>query len=278
MKQCFSVIIMIIVASNIFAQNNHTISEQPIRYGEKEKVFNDSLFNIELKQGVFMEMIRVNGGSFSMGYSKGYTNELPIHKVTLDTFYIGKYEITQKVWLAVMGSNPAHFKYSDQCPVEMVSYYDIEKFIEKINLLTGLQFRLPTEAEWEFAAIGGEKGKRTRYAGSYKINEVAWYNRNSDEKTHPVGEKEPNELAIYDMSGNVYEWTQDWHKRYKAKDQNNPTGPEKGKDKVIRGGCWHDDRDACRVHCRVEMNPGKKNGCLGFRLVLSKYNIKNNKL
>jgi len=251
------------------AQPLDSISGPDVSYPELTLVDSTGLLFVNLNEEVFIEMVKVPGGSFTMGYKNGYPNELPVHKVLLDDYFIGKYELNQKIWFSVIGNNPAHFKDSTDGPVEMVTYFEVLEFIDKLNKLTELQFRLPTEAEWEYAANGGETGKRTRYAGSYKIDEVAWYEKNSGDRTHTVGQKLPNELGVFDMSGNVYEWTQDWYKRYKGKEQVNPQGPEKGKHKVIRGGCWHDNRDGCRVQCRVEMPPDDRNGCLGFRLALT---------
>jgi formylglycine-generating enzyme required for sulfatase activity len=265
MKRYILLLCLLVLGYHFFAQETDSI---PQSYPQVFPCDTNGLMLIEISDGVVIEMQKVADGAFPMGSKNGYPNELPVHKVTLDAYFIGKFEVTQKVWFAVMNNNPAHFSDCIECPVEMVTYNVVLEFIEKLNTITGLQFRLPTEAEWEFAANGGNEGKRTRYAGSYKIDEVAWYERTAENRTHPVGEKLPNELGIYDMSGNVYEWTQDWFKRYKGKDQVNPVGPEKGKNKVIRGGCWHDDRDGCRVQCRVEMPPDDRNGCLGFRLAM----------
>jgi len=269
MKKILFILFASLVVCNLFAQESDSISEFSKQFPQINLNDSSGSLIVELNDEVVVEMIKVPGGSFPVGYKKGYPNEMPVHKVTLDDFFIGKFEITQKVWFEVMGNNPAHFKDSTDGAVEMVTYFDVLDFIDELNKKTGMQFRLPTEAEWEYAANGGERGKRTRYAGSYKIDEVAWYERNSGNRTHPVGQKLPNELGVFDMSGNVYEWTEDWFKRYKSKDLLNPQGPEKGKTKVIRGGCWHDDREGCRVQCRVEMSPDDRNGCLGFRLALS---------
>jgi len=222
-----------------------------------------------INDSVNFEMIKIPGGTFNMGSESGYSNEKPVHKVMLDTYYIGTFEVTQKLWFAVIGENNSHFKNYSDCPVEMITFSDATHFIEVLNRETGLSFRLPTEAEWEYAASGGAEGKRTRYSGSNKIDDVAWYERNSESRTHSVGSKAANSSGIYDMSGNVYEWTQDWVGRYKSRLQLNPSGSEHGKLKVVRGGCWYDTRDGCRISCRVEMAPNAKNGCLGMRLVHS---------
>jgi len=264
MLRIFQVSILILLFIGVYAQETgHEINNKSVTFFTSDTTNGAAVM---LNDSITIELVKVSAGSFTMGSEKGYSNEMPLHRVTLDEFYIGTYEVSQKLWHAVMGANPAHFNDCPDCPVEMISYADATDFIERLNRLTGLMFRLPTEAEWEYAANGGTDGKRTRYSGSYKVIEVAWYERNAENRTHPVGLKMANELGIYDMSGNVYEWTQDWMGRYKRKGQVNPLGAERGKMKVIRGGCWYDTRDGCSIHCRVEMNPSDKNGCLGLRL------------
>ena len=161
-----------------------------------------------------IEMVFVKGGTFMMGAtpeqgSDAGDGEKPVHSVTVSDFYIGKYEVTQAQWKAVMGKNPSHYKGENR-PVERVSWYDIQKFIEKLNAKTGKRYRLPTEAEWEYAARGGNQSKGYKYSGSNDIGSVAWYTNNSGDRTHPVGQKQPNELGLYDMTGNVWEWCSDW--------------------------------------------------------------------
>ena len=222
--------------------------------------------------GVTFNMIKVDGGTFTMGATSEQENpdsdEKPAHQVTLSTYYIGETEVTQALWKAVMGSNPSYFK-GDNLPVENVSWNDCQDFVRKLNNLTGKRFRLPTEAEWEFAARGGNKSRHTQYSGSSNIYEVAWYNGNSGSKTHPVKQKKANELGIYDMSGNVWEWCQDWYDKYSSNDQTNPTGPLSGTGRVFRGGSWLDNARNCRSADRLYCPPYGRNYFLGLRFVLS---------
>ena len=207
-------------------------------------------------------------GATSEQGSDADSDEYPVHSVTLSDYYIGETEVTQELWKAVMGSNPSYFKGS-QKPVEQVSWNDCKEFITKLNKLTGKNFRLPTEAEWEYAARGGNKSKGYKYSGSNTIGNVAWYTDNSSSKTHDVKTKTPNELGIYDMSGNVYEWCEDWYGNYSSGSQTNPTGPSTGSYCVLRGGCWYDSAKACRVSYRYSYNPDNGNLINGFRLAFS---------
>ena len=165
-------------------------------------------------------------------------DERPEHQVTLNDFYIGKYEVTQALWQALMGNNPSNSK-GDNLPVEEISWDDAQEFIRKLNDRTGKNYRLPTEAEWEYAARGGSKSNGYKYSGSNNVGTVAWFDENSDGRTHPVGIKTANELGIHDMSGNVWEWVQDWFGEYSGILQANPTGPAEGSDRVVRGGSWN---------------------------------------
>ncbi len=221
----------------------------------------------------FCAMVFVEGGTFTMGAteeqgSDAYDSEKPAHRVTLSDFYIGKYEVTQAQWEAIMGSNPSSFKGSYHLPVEYVSWNDIQKFITKLNQKTGRKYRLPTEAEWEYAARGGAKSKGYKYSGSNDIGAVAWYGSNSGNKTHPVGKMQPNELGIYDMSGNVGEWCQDWFSDsyYSNGAQTNHTGPSRGSHRVIRGGDWFSSNSQCRVSSRRYNTSSNGNYFNGFRL------------
>ena len=221
--------------------------------------------------GVNFKMIKVEGGTFKMGAtseqgSDAYGDESPVHSVTLPDYYIGETEVTQELWKAVMGKNPSSFK-GDQKPVENVSWHDCQNFIKRLNELTGKNFRLPTEAEWEYAARGGNKSKGYKYSGGNDINEVAWYKGNSSH-THDVKTKSPNELGVYDMSGNVFEWCKDCFGYYSSSSQTNPKGPSSGPSRVLRGGGWLDYAWSCRVSNRYNDKPGDWNSNSGFRLAL----------
>lgn len=200
--------------------------------------------------GVSFTMIAVEGGTFTMGSSDSdsdaYDDEKPAHQVTLSDYAIGETEVTQALWQAVMGSNPSNFTGNLQRPVECVSWNDCQTFITKLNELTGATFRLPTEAEWEYAARGGNASEGYKYSGSNVIRDVAWYWDNSDDGTKAVKTKQPNELGIYDMSGNVWEWCADWYNSsyYSSSSTNNPEGPSSGSDRVLRGGGWTSMRGA----------------------------------
>ncbi len=273
--------------------------------------------------GVSFKMIHVQGGTFTMGATREQANdatdeEKPAHKVTLSSYYIGETEVTQQLWLAVMGSNPSHFApkttNASRCeydsfvadakrlnakragtvriptrqewdaamtsgggslkrPVEMVSWDDCQTFIRKLNQLTGRQFRLPTEAEWEFAARGGTKSQGYKYSGGNSIGTVAWYDENAhnnkdDNGTHNVKTKRANELGIYDMSGNVREWCQDWYGHYNSEAQNNPKGPSSGSYRVCRGGSWYSSAWTCPVSFRDSHSSYFRDDFLGLRLAL----------
>jgi formylglycine-generating enzyme required for sulfatase activity len=219
---------------------------------------------------IYANMVSVKGGTFTMGNSDrdAYSWEKPAHRVTVDNFQISKYLVTQKQWQEVMDDNPSRYQ-GDDLPVENVSWEDVQQFIQKLNDLTGRAYRLPTEAEWEFAARGGVNSRNYKYAGSYNINDVAWYARNSGNQTKPVGTaKSSNELGLYDMSGNVWEWCNDWFGSYTGAAQTNPKGPETGTARVFRGGSWYYDARSCYVSYRSSAGPDLKNNNIGFRLCL----------
>ena len=230
----------------------------------------DETFTVK---GVTFKMIAVEGGSFMMGAtseqgSDAFDNERPVHEVTLSSYSIGETEVTQALWLEVMGSNPSHFTGNLKRPVEKISWNDCQVFIAKLNELTGRNFRLPTEAEWEFAARGGNCSQGFKYSGSNNFDDVAWYNGNSSLSTHQVATKFPNELGLYDMSGNVCEWCQDLFGSYGSDAETNPVGPVSGTSRVLRGGCWDFYTKYCRVSWRYSENQYPSNYHYGLRLAL----------
>ena len=222
---------------------------------------------------MYDDMVYVEGGTFTMGATmeQGYDaedDEKPAHQVTLSSFYICKHEVTQEEWKAVMGSNQAYWK-GKRLPMESVSWDECQTFISKLNSITGKTYRLPTEAEWEYAARGGNKSIGYKYSGNDILKGVAWYQDNSGYRTHEVMVKAPNELGLYDMSGNVSEWCNDWYgsEYYAISPGNNPKGPTSGSDHIKRGGSWsHNDKD-CRVSNRKDFG-NSRDKHIGFRLVL----------
>ena len=217
--------------------------------------------------GISFTMIKVDGGTFMMGSDDGDSNGKPVHQVTLSDYSIGETEVTQALWVAVMGNNPSEFKTSMQLPVESVEWADCQEFITKLNALTGQTFRLPTEAEWEFAARGGNYSNGFKYSGSNNVDEVAWHEKNST-STHEVAQKIPNEIGLYDMSGNVSEWCQDWKGDYSSSPFTNPTGPAEGTFRIERGGgwCYYPYAICCTTTYRGYSYPIACNSALGLRL------------
>jgi len=221
------------------------------------------------------EMVFVEGGTFQMGCTAEQgkdcrDNEKPAHSVTVSSFNIGKYEVTQKQWKTLMGDIPAANAKGDNYPIETVTWDNAQEFIRQLNAATGKNYRLPTEAEWEYAARGGIKSKGYKYSGSNKLSDVAWYDRGGY-KLQPVGTKQPNELGIYDMSGNVYEYCSDWFSEYSASSQHDPQGPSSSdiSRRVNRGGCWVFEEKNCRVTSRYSSIHNIHFGRgAGFRLVL----------
>lgn len=214
-------------------------------------------FNVN---GVSFEMVKVNGGSFMMGSYNGDNDEQPVHSESVETFYIGKTEVTQALWSAVMGSNPSSFK-GENLPVENVSWFDCQEFVERLSRLTGRIFRLPTEAEWEYAARGGNSSRNYVYSGSNDIYRVGWYKENSGTRTHQVAQKLDNELGIFDMTGNVWEWVSDSY-------SSNYNSPRNSSYRVVRGGFWNYDAGNCRVSYRNNYSPSSRNNFIGLRLAL----------
>ena len=218
--------------------------------------------------GVSFRMIHVEGGSFMMGSDSDIgSDEKPIHEVTLSSFYIGEFQVTQSLWEAVIETNPSQFK-GENLPVECVSWSECQNFLTKLSSLIGLTFRLPTESEWEYAARGGNHSCGYEYSGSNDIDEVAWYGGNSNGKTHNVGSKRSNELGLFDMSGNVWEWCDDWYGAYPSSPQTNPKGLSSGTARVFRGGSWnYATLNSFRLMYR-NYGSDVKYAYLGFRVVL----------
>jgi len=247
---------------------------QPKQGAKQSKRSADEIINAYVNSMVYVE-----GGTFTMGATSeqggdAYDWEKPAHSVTLSSYYMGETEVTQALWEAVMGSNPSNFKGANR-PVEQVSWDDCQEFISRLNAKTGKRFRLPTEAEWEYAARGGHSGGY-KYSGSDNIYDVAWFDKNIYDKgsssphygTYAVATKLPNELGLYDMSGNVQEWCSDWYGTYSSSAQSNPTGPSSGSSRVCRGGSWFDSARYCRVSIRYYDSPDSRCDFLGFRLAL----------
>ncbi len=245
----------------------------------------DQTFTVK---GVSFTMVYVQGGTFTMGAtleqdSDVLGDEKPTHSVTLSSFSIGETEVTQALWQAVMGKNVTQIAnrnvmsingVGSNYPMYYISWDDCQTFISKLNNLLlnqlgGKHFRLPTEAEWEYAAKGGNKSRVYKYSGSNNFSDVAWFVGNSNSSSHPVKQKRPNELGLYDMSGNVWEWCSDWYGSYSYSSQINPTGPSSGSYRVLRGGSWFDVISNCHSSFRYYLNSDYKSDYLGLRLVLS---------
>ena len=272
-KILFSLLILgLICVALVEAQISKEQQKQPMPRWSSSVTSQQKAVLQELIDG----MVMVEGGTFTMGAtseqgSDAWSEETPTHRVTLSDYMIGKTEVTQEQWEAVMGSNPSNFKGSN-LPVEQVSWFDCQEFIKKLNSLTGLSFRLPTEAEWEFAARGGAKSRGYKYSGSNDINSVAWYYGNafaSETETHTVATKAPNELGLYDMSGNVLEWCSDRYGDYSSSHQINPAGPSTGSSRVNRGGSWLNSARDCRVSNRYGHKRSIGDCNLGLRLALT---------
>ena len=231
---------------------------------------------VENALGLNMTMVYIEGGTFTMGATSEQdvaedSDEKPTHSVTVSSFYMGQTEVTQAQWKAVMGNNPSIFE-GDNLPVENVTYEDAQAFCRELSRLTGKTYRLPTEAEWEYAARGGNKSQGCKYSGSHSIDRVAWYDGNSGDiinsSTHPVATKQANELGLYDMSGNVTEWCSGWYGSYSSSSQTNPKGASSGQYRVGRGGSWSHDARYCRVSYRHSIARSHCHHTRGFRVVL----------
>ena len=241
-------------ASGEVSANNGSVGEYTgMTQAQKDRIIQNFISN----------MVYVEGGTFEMGSLSGDNSERPTHMVTLSSFFIGKYEVTQEEWVAVMDDNPSISKGAKR-PVENVRWEDCQEFIRNLNAITGRQFRLPTEAEWEYAACGGKQSKGYKFSGSGVADDVAWYSDNSGFESHDVGTKNPNELGLYDMCGNAWEWCQDWMGDYSSDSQTNPKGPSLGEYHVCRGGCWGSLEMNCRVSTRATLHTTGR--VLGLRL------------
>jgi serine/threonine protein kinase len=232
---------------------------------------NDHLMKLRIIKSFANVMVYVEGGKFQMGDETGNLGDdcKPVHNVSLNPFFIGKYEVTQKQWRNIMGDNPSNFSGCDECPVESVSWTDVQDFLKKLNSLTDENYRLPTEAEWEYAARGGNRSRGYKFSGSNSSDQVAWTITNSGSRTQPVGQKMGNELVLYDMSGNVFEWCSDWYDEnfYYFSPQNNPSGPSSGSTRVMRGGYW-DNNVRTTERWKAELHSSFYS--IGFRLAKSK--------
>ena len=263
MLVCIAGVVLGIVAYLNYRQNSPIVYKGEIPQSTIETI---------VVNGVKFNMVKIKGGTFRMGATSEQSNydndEKPVHSVTLSDYYMGETEVTQELWEAVMGSNPSRFMGDNQRPVERVSWDDCQEFIKKLNQLTGKEFRLPTEAEWEYAARGGKYSRGYKYSGSNNSDEVAWYGTNSGDKTHPVATKKANELGLYDMSGNVLEWCNDWYGDYHSNSQTNPTGPSQGEYRVLRGGSWDFNDGGVRVSDRLNFTPDFRFIYYGLRLAL----------
>ena len=232
----------------------------------------DTVRTFRVGEAVF-RMLPVSGGTFRMGCTSEQQScepdEYPVHEVRVKDFYLAETEVTQALWKAVMGDNPSRFK-GDSLPVESISWNDTRDFIARLNRLTGQRFRLPTEAEWEYAARGGRKSSSTLYSGSDVLTEVAWCGENSGSRTHAVGTRRPNALGLYDMTGNVWEWCSDWYRVYADSAQANPQGPADGKYRMHRGGCWSNIESVCHISYRLYKGalPERRYDVVGMRLAL----------
>lgn len=275
MKHLF-LFLLFLCSLSIYVRNVGKVKSQSLQFSTNkatETSTNTPDVRTYTVNGESFQMVEVEGGTFLMGATseqeKPKRDEKPVHVVSLRRYYIGQTEVTQALWQTVMGNNPSDFTGSRK-PVENVSWDDCQKFISKLNSLTGKHFRLPTEAEWEYASRGGNKSQCYVYSGSNNLDDVAWYADNSNDVTHDVGTKQGNELGIFDMSGNVLEWCSDWYGDYSDKAKRNPRGAKKGLYRVVRGGSWLNKVDHCRSSYRNCMSSDERNANLGFRIVLSK--------
>lgn len=276
----------------VFKKNVHGVESDAINQTTEKKHFNNVAKHSDIitvsVDGIEFNMIRVNGGSFLMGGTEEQgkhpeSDEKPVHEVNLSSFYIGQTEVTQNLWTKVMKTTIEEqakkeddntYGIGDDYPMYFVSWEECQTFVKRLSEMTDMSFRLPTEAEWEYAAKGGDMSKRTIFSGGEDAKEIGWFNINSGLKTHPVGQLTPNELGLYDMSGNVWEWCQDRYgaKYYKTSHLKNPQGPQNGFSRVTRGGSWANEEWFCRTTVRDWDFPNHRDCFIGFRLVSSESN------
>ncbi|MDB5281463.1 MAG: Sulphatase-modifying factor protein [Bacteroidota bacterium] len=277
MKKITLLVFVLFFVTGLFAQSKTATSPRDTSLAHKHapKRENNVASNVPMEILVNIEanMVNVSGGSITMGCDNPqdtdcYYWEKPAHMITVSNFYISKYPVTQRQWEAIVGINPFSSKYCPDCPVENVSWYDTQIFFSKLNQMTGKEYRLPTEAEWEYAAKGGAKTKEFKYAGSNNPDEVGWNGNNSNKQTHPVGTKKPNELGLYDMSGNVWQWCSDWfnEKYYTKSPVLNPEGPKRAEYRVCRGGSWWSDPADTRTINRDRYPADARDDDVGFRI------------
>ena len=236
----------------------------------------DSVAVVDLTDSLRIELVWVEGGTFAMGddghgdVSHSYEASRPVHQVTLHSYYIGTYEVTQALWTFVMGENPAKFRGNDSLPVEQVSWDDAQRFVTLLSQMTGRRFRLPTEAEWEYAARGGRHSRGTAYAGCNRgqLEQHAWFCVNSHGRTYPVGRRKPNELGLFDMAGNVAEWCSDWMDTYSSQPLTDPRGAAQGDSRIVRGGHYYSTSPTCAVFDRSWYVPSGKTEFYGLRVVM----------
>ena len=280
-----------IIAGNLLTELDRQQAQQTENNSQKP-LSNSTVTNIQSEgqtegSSTFAapEMVFIQGGTFTMGCTaeqgdECFDGEMPAHRVSVSDYYIGKYEVTQAQWRAVMGTTIKQQRdrvnqgssirgEGDSYPMYYVNWDDVQEFIERLNATTGQKYRLPTEAEWEFAARGGNNGSGYKYSGSNNVDNVAWYDINSKGTTHPVGTKRPNELGIYDMSGNIWEWCSDWYDAYNSHSQIDPQGPVSGSGRVYRGGSWFNLAGRTRVSLRGNGSSDFSGNYLGFRLACS---------
>lgn len=257
----------------IFFYVNQAIAQDTSQKSKRKKKNKSSIVVPTVSQAfldsIGENMVWVTGGSFVMGNNISEPDERPAYEVVIDGFAISRYPVTQRQWMVIMERNPSDFPGCDQCPVDKVSWDDAQVFIQKLNALTGKKYTLPTEAEWEYAAKGGRDAPGNfRYAGSDNIDSVGWYAGNSGRMPHPVGQKKPNELGLYDMTGNVWEWCQDWYAKfyYEQNESNNPQGPPSGSGRVRRGGSWYTQSTNCKTSTRNNVRQDYFDDIGGFRL------------